>query len=422
VGTVLTPLKKSPAVTMPSLPRVLHVFNRYRFYGGEEAAVERISQVLREREVPFEEVLASSEEWEAGDGPPRWKQALLSLYNPKGVARVRAAHERLRADVWVVHNLFPVLSLGVLREAHRLGVPVVFYLHNYMPYSTNGALWANDRLMPEGLRGSFLPEIRASAWQDSLVRTAWKATVLTLARRLGWYRQIAAWVAVSEFVKDRFVEAGVPVERVHVLAYPFFPTETEPVCHQEDAGFLFLGRLSVAKGTRVVLEAWRQLREEAAGDRVPTLTIAGDGELRNEVEEAAENSCGSIRYAGQVSGEAKQRLIDGSLALVVPSVWWDPYPTVVYEAFDAGRAVMAARSGGLPESVQDGFTGRLHTPGDANELAGQIKAAWRDQEKTLKMGSAGRDWLLNRAGGERWWTDFEKVLKQVSRQPDANLA
>lgn len=413
---VLTPLEQDLTATLPALPRVLHVFNRYRFYGGEEAAVERISQVLREREVPFQECIASSEEWDAVGGPPRWKQALLSVYNPNGVARVRAAHEKLRADVWIVHNLFPVLSLGVLREAHRIGVPVVFYLHNYMPYSTNGALWANDRLMPEGLTGTFLPEIWAKAWQGSLVRTACKATALTLARGLGWYRQIAAWVAVSGFVRDRFVEAGVPDGKVHVLAYPFFPRETEPAAHQEEAGFLFLGRLSVAKGTRVLLEAWRKLLEDSNGEPLPTLTIAGDGELRNEVEEAVKISSGSIRYVGQVSGEAKQRLIDGSLAMVVPSVWWDPYPTVVYEAFDAGRAVMAARSGGLPESVEDGFNGRLHTPGDAGELASQIRAAWRDKENTFKMGNAGRDWLLKRAGGERWWAGFENVLKKLVLQ------
>ncbi len=405
--------QRSMAANAADSPRVLHIFNRYRYYGGEEAAVERISQVMREQGVVFEECFAASEDWEVEGRPPRWKQALLSIYNPGSVARVRAAHEKLGANVWLIHNLFPVLSLGVFREAHRLGVPVVFYLHNYSPYSTNGSLWADDRLMPEGLNRSFMPEIRARAWQGSLLRTSWKALALVLARGLGWYRKIAAWVAVSSFVRDRFVEAGVEPDRVHVLAYPYFPGNqplTEP---PQGAGFLFLGRLSVAKGTRVLLEAWAKLIQELGPERVPKLTLAGDGELREEVEAAVAASGGCIRYAGQVSGEEKQRLIQDSLAFVVPSVWWDPYPTVVYEAFDAGRPVLAASSGGLPESVTDGVLGRLHPPGDTETLAQQVLEIAADREGALRMGKAGREWLLARAGGERWWRGFQEVLRRA---------
>lgn len=43
--------------------------------------------------------------------------------------------------------------------------------------------------------------------------------------------------------------------------------------------------------------------------------------------------------------------------MIVPSIWWDPYPTVVYEAFDHACPVLAARSGGLPESVTHDRTG-----------------------------------------------------------------
>jgi glycosyltransferase involved in cell wall biosynthesis len=409
----MSTIQRSMATNAVDCPRVLHIFNRYRFYGGEEAAVERISQVMREQGAVFEECFAASEDWEREGRPSRLKQALLSIYNPESLARVREAHERLGANVWLIHNVYPVLSLAVFREAHRLGVPVVFYLHNYSPYSTNGLLWADDRLMPDGLNRSFIPEIRARAWQGSLLRTSWKALALVLARGLGWYRKIAAWVAVSSFVRDRFVEAGVERDRVHVLAYPYLPGNQLLKEPPQGAGFLFLGRLSVAKGTRVLLEAWAKLIKELGPQNAPKLTLAGDGELREEVGAAAAASGGCIRYVGQVSGEEKQRLIQESLAFVVPSVWWDPYPTVVYEAFDAGRPVLAANSGGLPESVTDRVSGRLHSPGDAETLARQVMELAVDRDGALKMGRAGREWLLARAGGERWWLEFQEVLRRA---------
>jgi len=294
-------------------------------------------------------------------------------------------------------------------------VPLALYLHNYRPYSTNGAFWCNGRLETGGLKLRFLSEIMAGAFQGSIARTAWIALLLHLGHALGWYRQVDAWIAVSGFVRDRFIEAGVPAEKVHVLAYPFFPCQDVPTAPAEGR-FLFLGRLTVEKGTRVMLAAWDQLRQSLSPVKMPKLIIAGDGDLRTEVEAAAASSGGSIEYVGQLQGEAKDAAIRDCTAMLVPSIWWDPYPTVVYEAFDHGRAVLAARSGGLPESVAHEQRGFLHESGDAVQLACQIQTLTQQPELAMKMGLAGREWLLANAGAERWWQEFLKIRAIIHEQ------
>ncbi len=400
---------------MEAPPRILHLFNRYRFYGGEEAAVMRMSEVMRSQGAVVEELFASSDDWNGPKAPPRWQQAMLAFHNPTSIRRMRAAQRQHKPDIWLGHNLLPVLSLSTLREAHRSGVPLALYLHNYRPFSTNGALWTNSRLETSGLQRRFMPEILAGAWQGSVVKTAVMAMMLHTAHLLGWYRRVSAWIAVSGFVRDRFIEAGVPAEKVHVHAYPFFPRLEEPT--PAPAGqFLFLSRLTEAKGTRVVLRSWENLRQHLPASSMPKLIIAGEGELQTEVEASAAASAGNIKYRGALRGEAKEQAIKECTAMIVPSIWWDPYPTVVYESFDHGRPVLAARSGGLPESVAHGQRGLIHEAGDVTGLARDILFFHQQPQLAAEMGVAGRQWLLAHSGAEQWWRGFMDIRHTIQEQ------
>jgi len=64
--------------------------------------------------------------------------------------------------------------------------------------------------------------------------------------------------------------------------------------------------------------------------------------------------------------------------LVVPSAEFDPFPTVLLEAAQAGLAVVATRLGGIPEIVADGVTGWLFAPGDAAAAASCIERVWTE--------------------------------------------
>lgn len=400
------------APSSPSL-RVLHLFNRYRFYGGEEAAVSRMTDALVSSGAAVEECFVSSDDWEIAGAPPRWQQALLAFHNPAAIRRVRAQHASSHSSLWLTHNILPVLSLGVLREARRLHVPLALYLHNYRPFSVSGSLWAKERVVSDGLRRQFWKEVAAGSWQDSVPRSAWMALLLRTALALGWYRNVDAWIAVSNFVRERFIDAGIPPHKVHVLAYPFAPRSETAQAHRHQH-FLFLGRLTVAKGVRVLLRAWEMVAAQLGG-AAPKLVIGGKGELENEVRTAAAHRA-AIRYAGEVSGDEKSRFIAGCTALIVPSIWWDPYPTVVYEAFDHARPVLAARSGGLPESVSPGLRGLLHTPGDAEALAQHVLKLHQDRGLADRLGDTGRRWLLANSGTEFWWRGFSSIVEKIRHQ------
>lgn len=378
-------------------PRLLEVFNRYREVGGEETAANAIHNALGTAHA-LTRCTFSSTDWDE-QGVSAWKQAQWMWRNPEALAKLTRLDEGAQPDAWLLHNIFPVGSAAIYELALQRQRPIVQYIHNFRPYSVNGYLWAGDHLVPEGLRRNFLPEIWAGSWQQSRLKTAWYAGVLWRLHRSGWLRSIRAWVAISQFMKDRFVEAGVPAQDVFVVPH-FYNMQLKPPSKEDDGYYLFLGRLTSAKGITTLLDAWLLLHERL-GSSCPRLIVAGDGPMGDFVKRHCEGNA-FCRYAGQVSGTEKEALLRGCRGMIVPSVWWEPFGLVTCEAYDFAKPVFAARSGALTETVDDGITGCLHEPGNAAQLAEHIFQADANPTRRQEMGLAGHHWLKENGALDLW--------------------
>src|SRR5262249_56194404 len=65
---------------------------------------------------------------------------------------------------------------------------------------------------------------------------------------------------------------------------------------------------------------------------------------------------------------------------------YDNFPATVLEAAAMGCPTVAARVGGIPEIIRDGVEGRLHRPGDPDDLAAQIVAMLTDPDGAARLG------------------------------------
>lgn len=152
---------------------------------------------------------------------------------------------------------------------------------------------------------------------------------------------------------------------------------------------LLASRLVERKGVRKALTAARSLE-------LP-LWVAGDGSMRAEVEQAALESGGRVRYVGWADREKLARLLAGARSLWLPSLWAEPFGIAGLEALSAGVPVVASGVGGIPEWLDNGHAGFLVPPGD---VKGLVHAARRlEQDHGLAAG-------MGRAGAERVKKDF----------------
>jgi len=148
---------------------------------------------------------------------------------------------------------------------------------------------------------------------------------------------------------------------------------------------VFVGRLAPVKGLRVLIEA---LLARQTGDDV-RLTIVGDGGERATLEAMAAPLGEAVRFTGYQSQDEVAAILATADAFVLAS-FAEGVPVVLMEALAANLPVIATRITGVPELVEDGVSGLLVPPGDANALAGAIDRLAALPDRGASMGPAGR--------------------------------
>lgn len=134
---------------------------------------------------------------------------------------------------------------------------------------------------------------------------------------------------------------------------------------------LFAGKLTRFKGVDVALDACAHYEAEA-GERAPLTVIAGDGDLREELEEQARSlGLRKLRFIGNVSQDELARLYAAADVSLVPSRR-EPFGLVAIEAMGCGTPVIASDEGGLPDFV-NGDVGALVPPEDPQALAVAVR-------------------------------------------------
>jgi glycosyltransferase involved in cell wall biosynthesis len=381
----------------------IQVFNRYLLPGGEENSVARIADHLERGGHQVTHFWRASAEWPEAGVRAKFKQLFL-MFNNRGVLNeLRALHTQTKPHAWILHNVIPVVSLGVYRLARELRVPIIQWLHNYRPLSLGGALRAaNQELQPDD-PWLAAKEILAGTWRNSFL-TGWLWLGYAMARRRNDFSAVQAWIAVSQAMKDIFVRGGWPADRLHVLHHSWDITKNKP--GESDSGhFLFLGRMIETKGVRFLVDLWR----EPALQSIP-LVMAGQGPLADELRNF---SPPNIRWVGLVEGEQKKALLGACRAVVFPALWAEPLSTVAYEAYDMGKPILSSNVGGMKEIILDQQTGHLLPPASPKPWQDAILRCAHDPAYARRLGLNGRQWLEKNVSPMFWNQRFDAILDRA---------
>ncbi len=340
--------------------------NRYRSVlpSGENRVVEEQISLLRSAGIQVETYFRSSDEIEDFGPLARAGLAVRPIYSREDVRAFRRVLATFRPDVVHLHNPYPLISPAIVRVAHSAGVPVVQAVHNFRHVCAAGVFFRDGRIC-EDCRGKTIPwpAVAHGCYRGSRAQSAVMATSL-VTHRSTW-KLVHRFLPVSEFVADFLVETGVPRERIRVVPNSL-PDPGPPSPPGE--GFLFAGRLDPEKGVGLLLDAWERSNLGSA----TTLTIAGDGPLRHSVETAAARLPG-VTFEGLVPSTRVRELLKACRVVVLPSLCYEALPTIVLEAFAAGRPVLATRVRATSNLVDEGVG--WHAPADPAALAAAACAA-----------------------------------------------
>jgi glycosyltransferase involved in cell wall biosynthesis len=367
--------------------------------------------------------------WRVYDGVPvvelinNWRCASFeeTYRSPLIGARIREALLTLRPDVLHVHNLLN-LSFDLPAFARDLGIPVVATLHDYTLVCASGGQRVHQRdehvcvdidtarcarcftespfyenttlgSLVNGSRSGRLIAMAAVRARRMLpVLTARAAQVARHARRLPVtksdmdarmaaarqvFSNVDLFVSPSASLARDFVRFGLPAERLRVSDYgmPQWPALDGGTPGGRTAGrplrIGLIGTLVWHKGAHVLVDALRTL---PANSYQATVFGSTDTFPAFAAEVQAKAAGLPIAFAGAFEPEQAATTYRDIDVLVVPSLWPENSPLVIHEAFQAGVAVIGARTGGIPDLIEDNVSGLLFETGSAPDLARRLRA------------------------------------------------
>jgi glycosyltransferase involved in cell wall biosynthesis len=341
--------------------KVLQVHNEYQQRGGEDNVVEFEKALLSRRHEVMQYIVSNH------SIASFWSKVRLlwsTHYSIRSYRNFRNILVEEKPDIVHVHNFFPLLSPSVFQACKDEAIPVVMTLHNYRLIHPNGFLLKGDEIDERSVEGSAYQCVKDKVYRNSFLQTLIVAHMIEYHRkRRTWHQLVNRFIALTNFAKAKFVQGGLPADKIHVKPNFLLEADRKPIKHRSNQ-FVFVGRLSPEKGIKTLLQAWQD---------VPTyeLVIIGEGPLESDVRKASLSNK-KITYLGSLSHERVIEELGKSKGLVFPSEWYEGFPMVIVEALACGTPVISSNIGSQQEIITDGISGLHFEVKNAKHLAEKV--------------------------------------------------
>lgn len=169
---------------------------------------------------------------------------------------------------------------------------------------------------------------------------------------------------------------------------------------------LFFGHLRPFKGLDLALRAWRDLRSDVV------LLVAGEAWWESEAEyRTLAEGLEHVRLEFRFIPDAEIATYFAAADVVLAPYRVEAQSGVILTAFHFGRAVIAARVGGIPQIVQDGRTGYLIPPENPSGLAAAVDRFFQGSDRE-KLEEGAREMARKHS-----WEDYGNLLSRLVGQP-----
>ena len=285
--------------------------------------------------------------------------------------------QRLKPDTVHFHHYLGIgIEALLCVRQHAPQAKIVLTLHEYLlichhfgQMVTRPALDLCYGASPQKCHRCF-PEHSPQAF---LLRELWLKRFL---------REVDEFISPSEFLRGRYIEWGLPPEKIRVQAN-MLPPHPPAMPPRHAAGqplrAAFFGQLSPLKGLEVLIRAARKIER---GGYPITFRIYGSSasqpqSFKDRVEKALADLPANVTFKGAYRNDDVVRLMAENHVIVVPSLWWENAPLVIEEAQAAGCIILGSDLGGIGEKLRTAPNGRTFGYNDADDLADELIAIQR---------------------------------------------
>lgn len=391
--------------------RILVCHNFYKQFGGEDAVVGAQISLLRRNGNIVKEFFTHSTKAKSYSLLDKCYLGINNIYSRTTKIELDDCIAEYRPDVVHVHNIFPLLSPSIYSVLTQNKIPIVQTIHNFRWMCPNGLFYTHGSPCTRCANGNILAAIYFRCLHGSTTQS------LSYALSVGWARTSnlfptsrAEFIILNQYTARLFKKyLNVPDRRVHILGN-FMGDISFKREELEKSRFVFLGRLTPEKGVMTILRVAEKLHQS-------TFDIVGVGPLEHDLKEMVrKRNLPNVHFYGFLEGESRFNYLEKATALIVPSLWDEQFPMVTIEAFRMGVPVVATRMGGLPDIIQEGKSGFLFDPGDAEGLSHILEILSNDENLRKSVSIGARDRFVNCFSEEVYYPRLMKIYQKAISQ------
>ena len=346
------------------------------------------------------------------------KNAKSAVYSKEAYSRFEQLLLAERPDIVHINNVHKQITLSILDVCKKYNLPVAATCHDWIYICPNYLKLHDEEICELCQSGEVWNSFKTGCVQNSKLKSLLASFEASFYRRHGSYNLIDLYIAPSKCMTEKMRDARfTDSEIIHMCNFlPTLEVATPPPANPPY--FVYMGRLIGEKGVGTLVRAYIKAQLES------DLYILGDGPLRNELEETAQQlgAGGRIHFTGTVHGDELARIVGGSRAVVVPSEWLENCPYSVMEALAAGKPVIGSRVGGIPELVSDGETGFCYEMKNVDALAeAMLRMESLSDDEYSRMSARAREQAQSRFSRNTYGSELIRRYEELLVKKGAPL-
>lgn len=393
---------------------IIHNAGRSDFPSGELVVVNEEVKALRKRGV---EVFCHIEKNDKFDNIFSFRTLFTGinlLWSYSSYYKTIKLIDKFNPDIVHFHSILPLVTASAFYACKKRRIPVVQTLHNYRWFCVEGGLYSNNSYCDECLQKGALRGIFKKCSRKSFAVSAALTINNAIYVKSGiLFNLVDRFLAVSNFLRDKYVQAGFPQNKILLkhngIKLENIITKEIKVCDRN--GITFVGRLTPAKGTKILKDIIYQITE------VP-INIMGEGsDLQMLRDFCSEGKYKNVKIFGRVDSKKVYDIISKSTCVIMPSLSAETFGLVAIEALACGTPVIVSKIGALPEIIEQSGGGIVVDPlGSPEKFVLAIRDLLRLPEKIQEMGTKGRNFIKKNFSMDNTIDDLLNIYIQVLRK------